>query len=705
MSDFKKKGEIFMRLTCGRLRLKTILTLVLALVIAVSGIASAFPRISAAESFVQSTDSVADNSPLSHEEIIPESDNLLYLRSSFRKLFNRYFKAFGIKSRISAAEIEIDRQKLSLAAGTSAIIDADIIPSNAKNREVIFRSNNPRVASVDIFGIVKALKPGTATVYAIAGDGGFYRKCLVTVTPGRIYCDSVALSSSGISLDPGASEAFDVTVFPVNTTDPEALFVSDTDIVNATLLDGRLTVTGKTPGTAIVTVKCGDFCDSLYVNVNDPDNPAGGIEPDCVEIFGGSSASGIGTIFRSMASMPDGGYVACGTTASVNGNFKHLYRDFFGWKAPFSYIAKFSETGRIEWIELFGEASSYVTLYDIAVLSDGSIAAVGTYDTPSTTEQAGGIDAAVIRLSSDGLMLSKNILKGSGDDFFYSVAATADGYVVGGKTNSMNGAFEGVPGMSAIVMSYDMNNNLLWKRYFNASKSSHIADIDVDGENNIFLACTTTATDGDFSEFDGLFGGYADSVIFKFSGTGELLWSHVIATSGTDLFESIAADGSGGCYVAGNYTLVSATEPDGTLEGMLNCGGTDALVLRLDQNGERLWCKILSGFYNDFATDIVRTDNGIGVTGYSESENREFSSVGNMGGTDAFFCFYDSDGNRIEIKSKAGTNDDAGICIAYSAFSDEIFIAGRTKSTDCDFADNSYGSSITGFVTRHKISS
>lgn len=632
-----------------------------------------------------------------------ESDNKLYIRSSFRKLFNRYFDALGMKNAVSATDVEIDRKNLSLPAGTTANIDADILPSNARNKNVRFESDTPSVASVSPYGVVKGLKPGSATVYVIAEDGGFYKKCNITVTRGAVPCTSVILSASGVSLQPEATETISFEVFPINTTDGLSLIVSDLDTVKASLSDGVLTLTGKAPGIAIVTVRCGDVFGTVYVTVSDSQNDPSLDAEGVLSIFGGSSSSNIGTVIRSVDSLSDGGYIACGTTASENGSFSGLYNSDSEWKTPYSFVAKFTEYGTVEWIKLFGDSSASVMLYDIAVLADGNIVTVGTYEYPSTYTQTGGIDAVIITLSPKGGQLSRNILEGSGDDFFYSVAATSDGYVAGGKTNSTNGAFEGIPGMSSVIFNFSLDHTVLWKRYFNASKSSHIADIDVDSENNIFLSCITTATDGYFASVDGLFGSYADTVIFKFGISGDYIWHHVLATSGTDLFESIAADGNGGCYVAGNYTLVSTVSADGTLEGIHNCGGTDALVFRLDENGERQWYHILSGFYDDFITDIVRTENGIGVTGYTNSSNREFSSVGNLGGTDAFVSLYYADGNVIKLTAQAGSKDDAGLCIAYSQTENEVFVAGRTKSSDGSFADNTNGNSIVGYTGKVKV--
>lgn len=419
-------------------------------------------------------------------------------------------------------------------------------------------------------------------------------------------------------------------------------------------------------------------------------------------VLGGTSLKtalgDIGTVFKAIDSFPDGSYVACGTTPCVDGDFEGLYDSSLNWKTPYSFVAKFTKSGSVEWIKLLGETSSEVLLYDIAVLSNGNIVTVGT-----VTSQNTGIDSIIYTLSSKGVQLSKNIPTGSGDDFFYSIAATSNGYVVGGKTNSTDGAFEGIPGMSSIVINYDLSNTVLWKRYLNASKSSHIADIDVDDDNNIFFACITTATDGQFAAIEGLIGSYADTVVFKYSYAGDYIWHHVLATTGTDEFDSITADGKGGCLVAGNYTLVSTVIPDGTLQGIHNCGGTDALAIRLDKNGNRLWYKIVSGFLDDFITDVVRTEGGFAVTGYTDSSNREFASIGNSGGTDGFIYFLDVNGTGIEVISQAGSGDDAALCLAYSEQENELLIAGRTKSSDGSFADkNPYTNSMVGYIGRYK---
>ncbi len=843
----------------------------------------------------------------SSQNVQLESDFLLYFKREFRELFNNFLKTFGIRNAFLATGVKLNNKSLNVSIGNFALLKAEILPSDAKNSNIRFESDNPNIASVNSNGVIRGINEGVTTVYAITEDGGFYKSCSVTVTKANISCTSVVLSHSDVALDVGLTENVSVSVTPENTTDKFSVTVSDPNVASAVLSNKVLYIKGKSVGTSTVTVRCGDAYDTLNVTVREvvipqpqvvvyddqcsilvvppavegsevtltiepsaeyldmgnglqgfvevvpgetysitanatingakvssdpvvvtvydpviPEKPvlesltynsisvkyddrceyqlkspqygivydwgskvdyanlqadkdyivyarykatathaqgneevylnvrtlsesttavpateesttekittattipsttkkttASTTQPSTTEkgpyinsasevalaIFGGN-ADYIGTVIRGIDALPDGGYIACGTTASTDGDFTGLYNSSLNWKTPFSFVAKFSRAGTVEWVKLFGNSDSTVSLYDVAVLSDGNIAVVGTFTYSSTYGRIGGNDAVVITLSSVGTELSKNVYSGTGDDFFYCISATSDGYAVGGKTTSHDGDFSGVEDISSIVINFNNDNEVLWKHYFNGSKSSSINGIDVDDEGNIFLACITTATDGQFASFEGLFGSYSDTVIMKFNKAGEFQWSYVIATSGADEFDSIAADGKGGCLVAGNYTMISATSPDGTLEGIHNCGDTDALAIRLNKNGERQWYRIISGFYDDYITDVVKTDGGFAMTGYTTSSNREFSSIGNKGGTDGFVYFLDVNGTAVNVLSQAGYGDDAALCLAYSSGNRELLVAGSTDSTDGSFADkNSYIGSV-GYVGRYKI--
>ena len=424
--------------------------------------------------------------------------------------------------------------------------------------------------------------------------------------------------------------------------------------------------------------------------------------PVSLGLFGGSGND----VIRGIDSFADGSYVVCGTSDSSTGSFAGLTGS--EWATPFSFVAKLSKTASLEWLVTFGSSSGSVTLEDIAVLSDGNIVTVGyskAYEystTPDVEEIELTSEGIILTLSpSNGALVSQKSVGGKGTDLFNCVSATSTGFVVGGKTDSDDGDFKGLSGSNAVIMSFDNSGNISWKRYLGGSKGGSVENIDTDADNNIYFTCITTSKDGDFAAFDGLMGGYVDTVVIKYDYSGNYLWDYVIASSGRDQFTAIAADGIGGCIVGGNYENISGGTNDGTLADIHNCGGIDAVVFRISSNGQLMWSKLQSGLDNDFITDVETIDGGFVVSGYTTSANRDFEAIGNLGGYDSFVTFLEKSGTIVNMYSYSGSKDDicAGVC---SGSGGEVLTVGRTKSTDEAFEGKNSYSNFTAFTVRYK---
>ena len=79
---------------------------------------------------------------------------------------------------IPVESIKLEQEKLELTEGDTATLTATASPDNAADKTVTWSSSDAEVASVSS-GKVTALKPGTATITAKAGDKT--ATCSVTV--------------------------------------------------------------------------------------------------------------------------------------------------------------------------------------------------------------------------------------------------------------------------------------------------------------------------------------------------------------------------------------------------------------------------------------------------------------------------------------------------------------------------------------------
>lgn len=87
---------------------------------------------------------------------------------------------------VLVSKIVLDRTKLTVCESDEddiVLAIKQILPKNAKNKEVTWESDDEDVVDVDDDGELSIGDPGTATIYVTADDeGGAYATCDVTVT-------------------------------------------------------------------------------------------------------------------------------------------------------------------------------------------------------------------------------------------------------------------------------------------------------------------------------------------------------------------------------------------------------------------------------------------------------------------------------------------------------------------------------------------
>lgn len=82
---------------------------------------------------------------------------------------------------IKVDDVVINHEEYRLVVGTTFQIEAYVVPEEAGNKGIIYRSSNPGVVTVDTNGLVRGVSAGQAQVYATSDDGKMEANCLVTV--------------------------------------------------------------------------------------------------------------------------------------------------------------------------------------------------------------------------------------------------------------------------------------------------------------------------------------------------------------------------------------------------------------------------------------------------------------------------------------------------------------------------------------------
>lgn len=372
----------------------------------------------------------------------------------------------------------------------------------------------------------------------------------------------------------------------------------------------------------------------------------------------------------------------CGCTISSDGDFSDSIPSNGG---SAGFLAKYDINGNLIWIRAKSDRQLKIYYSDVAILSNGQIAVTGYCMNSRAASGQTLITSAFIDIySSDGTLVKTISLSGEQSDYFNCITAVSDGFIAGGNSSSVTGDFEGMPECSlgrAILFSFDLEGNIVWRRYLSGSYGASIEDVDSDNTGNIFVTCTTKSTDGSFSSFEKLKGKNTDSVILKYDSNGSEKWHFVVSSTGVDNILCIAADGSGGCIAGGYYDMLSKSYPDGTLEGVYSAGKADALVLKLNSDGQLSWHRLVGGMGNDYIDDICIVNGGYAAVGHTESGDREFPY--NYGESDGFVDFISPNGNKVSCINHGGSESDVTNTVCCSG--KKVVAFGYSDSTDAYF--------------------
>ena len=165
----------------------------------------------------------------------------------------------AVTVNVPVKSIILSQTSLTLDEGGSATLKATVIPSDAIDKTVTWSSSDESVVTVGQDGTILAIKQGSATVMAQAGD--IQATCAVTVIK-RVT--SIILDKESLTLLVGNTATLTATIVPDDATDKTITWsTSNPDV--ATVDDG--VIRGIGVGETTITATSGAFCANCLVLV------------------------------------------------------------------------------------------------------------------------------------------------------------------------------------------------------------------------------------------------------------------------------------------------------------------------------------------------------------------------------------------------------------------------------------------------------
>ncbi|MBW9149412.1 5'-nucleotidase C-terminal domain-containing protein [Clostridium sp. CM028] len=159
----------------------------------------------------------------------------------------------SIKQEVPVTGISLEKAYFSIGPKMSETLEATLLPGNATNKKVSWKSSDTLVASVDDNGKVTGHKIGLAKISATTDDGNYKDECTVAVVSKPV--NKVRINKKDIIIKVGKNEKLTALVGPGNSDIKDVIWKCDSSIIKIIEKNGKsISVIGISTGKAKVTV-------------------------------------------------------------------------------------------------------------------------------------------------------------------------------------------------------------------------------------------------------------------------------------------------------------------------------------------------------------------------------------------------------------------------------------------------------------------
>lgn len=140
---------------------------------------------------------------------------------------------------VLASSVSINKGNVKLRKNGSLKLEAVVMPENANNKNVVWKSLDDDIVAIDDNGVIEGLKVGEGKVVVLTTDGSdLSDTCIVTVEP--ILVSSIEMSKRSLTLYKGETVVLDVAIMPEDADDKTIKWKSSNENIIQVDVNGRV---------------------------------------------------------------------------------------------------------------------------------------------------------------------------------------------------------------------------------------------------------------------------------------------------------------------------------------------------------------------------------------------------------------------------------------------------------------------------------
>jgi hypothetical protein len=396
---------------------------------------------------------------------------------------------------------------------------------------------------------------------------------------------------------------------------------------------------------------------------------------------------------------------------------------------------------KVAWATYYGDTTMFVTtntsagkikynnngqLYFCGITNDiKNIATLDAFQATLSATTGSKIQIYYVKLDTNCKRLYATYFGSSKHNGYGSLSVNNDTVYLVGNDESNTLATVGAEQTSfapynnaPFIAKFEPSGNLLWCTYVGGNnKYLTGGECFLDGSNNVyfFSAADTMnpyiATPGAYKTVKS---DSFDAVIVKYNSAGKKIWGTFYGGKGNEtVFDAVyvPTDGSGALYIIGNTTSDTGIATPGAYQ-TIKKGTNDAMLIKFDTSGRRIWGTYLGGELVESARGITSDkSNNVYVAGQTNSLTGiatagAYQTSYGGGLIDMFLMKFDKNGFRQWGTYFGGSNNDGGNGLCSDQLGN-VFICGTTRSltniADTAAFQKSYGGGTDdGFIAAFK---
>jgi len=168
-----------------------------------------------------------------------------------------------VTPEIMASNISLDISSKTLQRNETVRLNAALSPDDVSDRTITWTSDNTGVATVSNNGTVRAVAYGNATITATSSNGLTATCAISVINPAT----GITLDKTTAAIYKGQTISLNAEVVPDTTTDTITWSSNNTNVAT---VSANGVVTGKSSGTAVISVTAGEITEACTVTVKNP---------------------------------------------------------------------------------------------------------------------------------------------------------------------------------------------------------------------------------------------------------------------------------------------------------------------------------------------------------------------------------------------------------------------------------------------------